>query len=629
MTIPLRDRLKIWAVQVLAFALSGTFAFLLRFDFSIPLSYVPQLRFAIPVWIIAKVISFRICGLDRGWWRYVSMPDILRIAAGNLIGSFVAAVIIAFFGSRAFPRSLYALDFLLCLLATASIRVATRMVYEAGSQWKPARRTRTLIYGAGKAGQALVREIRSNNHLRYTVCGFVDDDPNKNDAVLVGVKVLGGGAQLAALLRKLQIQEVLIACPEASGEDLVRILRLCRSAEIRCKTIPGMADLIDTRGLMAQIRPIEVEDLLGRKPVRLEETRISSRLNGEVVVVTGAAGSIGSELCRQIARFRPKALVAFEVAETALFHLEREMKSSFPELRFFGEIGNVQDGCRVSEAFHKYQPSIVYHAAAYKHVPVMESHIFQAVENNVLGTWNVAQQAELHGVSHLVLISSDKAVQPVNVMGLTKRVAEIVINSMPRAKATNLSVRFGNVLGSNGSVIPLFQEQISKGGPVTVTHPDMERYFMTIPEAAQLVLQASAMGKGSEIFVLDMGQRVKIVDLATNMILLSGLEPEKDIRIHFSGIRPGEKLYEELNAYEEGTAPTDHEKIKVFSGVGRPWQEVEARLNCIRTSCETRDIQELVVQLRDLVPEYTPSRFILGQVASSHQPMAKVLIGTS
>ncbi len=250
--------------------------------------------------------------------------------------------------------------------------------------------------------------------------------------------------------------------------------------------------------------------------MRLEETRISSRLDGEAVVVTGAAGSIGSELCRQIARFRPKALVAFEVAETALFHLGREMKSSFPELRFFGEIGNVQDSCRVSEVFDKYRPSIVYHAAAYKHVPVMESHIFQAVENNVLGTWNVAQQAELHGVSHLVLISSDKAVQPVNVMGLTKRVAEIVINSMPRAKATNLSVRFGNVLGSNGSVIPLFQEQISKGGPVTVTHPDMERYFMTIPEAAQLVLQASAMGKGSEIFVLDMGQRVKIVDLATD-----------------------------------------------------------------------------------------------------------------
>jgi FlaA1/EpsC-like NDP-sugar epimerase len=388
-----------------------------------------------------------------------------------------------------------------------------------------------------------------------------------------------------------------------------------------------MADLIDKRGLMAQIRPIKVEDLLGRKPVRLEETRISSRLDGKAVVVTGAAGSIGSELCRQIARFHPKALVALEVAETALFHLEREMKSSFPELRFFGEIGNVQDSCRVSEVFDKYQPSIVYHAAAYKHVPVMESHIFQAVENNVLGTWNVARQAEMHGVSHLVLISSDKAVQPVNVMGLTKRVAEIVINSMPRINASSLSVRFGNVLGSNGSVIPLFQDQISRGGPVTVTHPDMERYFMTIPEAAQLVLQASAMGKESEIFVLDMGQRVKIVDLATNMILLSGLEPEKDIRIQFSGVRPGEKLYEELSAYEEGTAPTDHEKIKVFCGVGRPWNEVEARLNGIRTSCETRDIQELVILLRDLVPEYTPSTFVLEQVAASLQPAAKVLIG--
>jgi FlaA1/EpsC-like NDP-sugar epimerase len=599
----------------------------LRFDFSIPVSYLSQLRFAIPVWIIAKVISFRLCGLDRGWWRYVALPDIFRIAAGNLIGSFVAGVVIASFSPAGFPRSLYVLDFMICLLATASIRLATRMVYEAGSQWKPSLGMRTLIYGAGKSGQALVREIRSNNHLRYTVCGFVDDDPNKNDAILNGVKVLGNGAQLASLVRRLQVQEVLIACPDASGDDLVRILRLCRSAEVRCKTIPGMADLIDKRGLMAQIRPIEVEDLLGRKPVRLEETRISSRLDGKAVVVTGAAGSIGSELCRQIARFHPKALVALEVAETALFHLEREMKSSFPELRFFGEIGNVQDSCRVSEVFDKYQPSIVYHAAAYKHVPVMESHIFQAVENNVLGTWNVARQAEMHGVSHLVLISSDKAVQPVNVMGLTKRVAEIVINSMPRINASSLSVRFGNVLGSNGSVIPLFQDQISRGGPVTVTHPDMERYFMTIPEAAQLVLQASAMGKGSEIFVLDMGQRVKIVDLATNMILLYGLEPEKDIRIQFSGVRPGEKLYEELSAYEEGTAPTDHEKIKVFCGVGRPWNEVEARLNGIRTSCETRDIQELVILLRDLVPEYTPSTFVLEQVATSLQPAAKVLTG--
>ena len=610
----LRDRAKIWGVQLVAFALSGVLAFLLRFDFSVPEIFSGHFRFAIPVWVVAKAVSFRIFGLDRGWWRYVSVPDVVRIVAGNLLGSVLASLIIVAVGPSSFPRSLYALDFLICVMATASVRIATRMVYEAGTQAKSNLGTRILIYGAGAAGQALVREIRSNNQLPYAVCGFVDDDQNKRGVTLNGVRVLGTGAAMAELVRKHAVQEVLIALPGASGEEVTRVLHLCRAAQVRCKTIPGMAELIDKKGLLSQIREVAVEDLLGRKPVRLEETRIRERLEGAVVVVTGAAGSIGSELCRQIARFGPRALVAFEIGETALFHLEREMRASFPELVFHGEIGNVQDGRRLAEVFAKYRPSILYHAAAYKHVPVMESSIFQAVENNILGTWNVARKAEEHGISHLVLISTDKAVKPVNVMGLTKRVAEILINSMPEGRGQKVSVRFGNVLGSNGSVIPLFKEQIGKGGPVTVTHPDMERYFMTIPEAAQLVLQASTMGKGSEIFVLDMGQRVRIVDLALNLILLSGLEPGRDIRIEYSGIRPGEKMTEELSAYEEGTVATDHEKIKVFAGVRRPWSEVGARLESIRESCEKRDVRELVRLLRDLVPEYQPSAFVLEQI---------------
>ncbi len=616
MLVMLRDRVKIWGVQLIIFALSGALAFLLRFDFSIPSQELIPFRVAIPVWIVAKALSFRVVGLDRGWWRYVSLPDVWRIGAGNLLGSVAGGLVIVLINPIGFPRSLYFLDFLICLVATAGIRLATRVVYEAGTQARNNLDKRILIYGAGTAGQALVREIRSNSRLHYTVCGFVDDDPAKRGVLMNGIKVLGTGEDVEVAVARHNVLEILIACPAATGHQMTKILRHCHAAGVLCKTIPGVAELIGQKGLMAQIRSVAVEDLLGRNPVRLEETKIRSRLEGEVVVVTGAAGSIGSELCRQIARFGPKALVAFEIGETALFHLDREMRESFPDVAFHYEIGNVQDERRLSEVFDRHKPSILYHAAAYKHVPVMENHLFQAVENNVCGTLNVARMAERHGIAHLILISTDKAVRPANVMGLTKRVAEVLINSMPQGNTRKLSVRFGNVLGSNGSVIPLFKEQIAKGGPVTVTHPDMQRYFMTIPEAAQLVLQASTMGRGSEIFVLDMGQPVRIVDLATNLILLSGLQPEKDIQIEYCGVRPGEKLNEELSAYEEGTVPTDHEKIKVFAGVGMPWEEVESRLGAIRECCEQRDFSGLLGLLKELVPEYKPSEFIVEQLNS-------------
>jgi FlaA1/EpsC-like NDP-sugar epimerase len=361
---------------------------------------------------------------------------------------------------------------------------------------------------------------------------------------------------------------------------------------------------------------VAVEDVLGRGAVELDNRRIEDKLSGRVALVTGAAGSIGSELCRQIARFRPDCLVAVEVAETALFHLEREMRQKFPEVSFRAEIGNIQDAQRLREIFRAVRPAVVYHAAAYKHVPLMEAHAFEAVANNVFGTFNVAVAAAEAGVEDFVMISSDKAVRPTNVMGASKRVAELVIRSLQNGGPRFVSVRFGNVLGSNGSVVPIFKQQIAAGGPLTVTHPEMRRYFMTIPEAAQLVLQASTMGHGGEIFVLDMGEPVKIVDLARQLIALSGLTPNEDIRIEFTGVRPGEKLYEELNTDEEQTRPTYHDKVRIFAGSSLPEDTTMKHLAALRSACERRDLDALVQELRRMVPDYSPSENLLESLAS-------------
>ena len=431
---------------------------------------------------------------------------------------------------------------------------------------------------------------------------------------ILGVPVLGGGDQVDALVTKYNIDTILIAIPSATGAQMTRILERCHAAGVECKTIPGLGEVIEERGLVGQIREVAVEDLLGRNPVRLEEDEIRGTLEGKVVLVTGAAGSIGSELCRQIARFHPAGIVGFEIAESPLFEIDREMRQAFPAIPFYPEIGSIQNRTRLDEVLRRYSPSIVYHAAAYKHVPMMEAHVFEAIENNVFGTYNVAMAAAEHGVEDFVMISSDKAVRPTNVMGATKRVAELLLLALQNGRTRYVAVRFGNVLGSNGSVIPIFKKQIAAGGPVTVTHPEMRRYFMTIPEASQLVLQASTMGHGGEIFVLDMGAPVKIVDLARNLILLSGLRPDEDIKIEFTGIRPGEKLYEELNSMEEDTLPTPYEKIKIFTGNGLPSAGMEPYLEALRHICERRDVSGLVLTLKDLIPDYNPSAQLLRRI---------------
>ena len=598
----------VYLIETMIIAVAGIIAFGLRFDLNVPAVYLPALRTALLVWIPVKLISFRILGLDKRWARYASMPDLLRLAACNLIGSSVALAILVLMRSGV-PRTVYAIDFLLCITFVTGTRVGARLLSEmVRARPLVEDQKRTLIYGAGDAGSMLLRDIRKNPALKYNVCGFLDDDPRKYSLVLHDVRVLGSGDELISIAPKHRIDLVLIAIPAATGSQMKAILERCTAAGVPYKTVPGLAELIDGGGLARQIRNVAVEDLLGRIPVNLDLEQISAGIEGRVVLITGAAGSIGSELCRQIARFRPSSIVAFEIAESPLFHLERQLARAFPEICFHAEIGSIQDPARLKEVFDRHRPAVVYHAAAYKHVPLMESHIFEAIQNNVFGTLNVVDAAHEFGVAEFVMISSDKAVRPTSVMGATKRIAELLVRSLQPDNSRYVSVRFGNVLGSNGSVVPIFKEQIAQGGPITVTHPEMRRYFMTIPEACQLVLQAAAMGHGGEIFVLDMGEPVKIVDLARNLILLSGLKPEQDIRIEFTGVRPGEKLFEEVNADHEDLLDTHHEKIRIFEGTTKPWHEIDRQLNRLRGHCASRDAGELVPMLEEMVPEYRASK---------------------
>ncbi|MGP8185599.1 MAG: polysaccharide biosynthesis protein [Terracidiphilus sp.] len=614
-------RIAIWATEIAIFAVSAAAAFLLRFDFSVPPYYLRYLPWALAIWLPVKIVVFRVAGLDRGLWRYVSATDLIRISTANLIASGLGYVLIHLLAPAGFPRSLYVLDFIVCLSGTGGFRLAARVTESMSARARSAGgpEKRTLIYGAGDAGVILLREIHNNARLAYRVCGFIDDDPEKLGLRIGGVPVLGTGDKIAPLVVRHRIAMVLIAIPSASGAEMTRILELCRGAGVESKTVPGLGEMIEGRGLAGQIREVAVDDLLGRTPVHLEEDSIRGTLKDKVVLVTGAAGSIGFELCRQIARFHPAAIVGFEIAESALFEIDREMSQSFPQVPFHPEIGSIQNRDRLNEVFRHYRPAVVCHAAAYKHVPLMESHVFEAVENNVFGTYNVATAAAEHGAEAFLLISSDKAVRPTNVMGATKRIAELLLLSLKEPRTKFVAVRFGNVLGSNGSVIPIFKKQIAAGGPVTVTHPDMRRFFMTIPEACQLVLQALAIGEGGQICVLDMGQPVKIVDLARNLILLSGFRPEEDIRIEFTGMRPGEKLYEELSTLLEDTVPSKHDKIRIFVGNGVPAADIDTWLASLHTICAARDAGRLVVALKELVPDYSPSVHLLKRITGQEQ----------
>ncbi len=628
----LRHRLVyVWAIralQLVLFLLAGVSAFLLRFDFFLPKEMIVCLGVGCLTWAVVKAAIFHCFGLSRGMWRYFSIPDLVRVAGANLAASVLSGAILLLIGPQGFPRSILLIDFVLCVMGTVGVRALTRISLEVASRGTTEKHSRTLIYGAGAAGVLLLREVRENSGLPHEIAGFIDDNPNKIGMNVQGVRVLGSGAELREVAARHNVAQVIIAIPSARGAQMTRIVENCQAAALHFRTMPAMSEIIAGRSLSTQVRDVAVEDLLGRGTVHLNDEAIRSKIQDKVVLVTGAAGSIGSELCRQIARFKPAALIAFEISETALFHLENEIRQAYPEFLFYPEIGNIQNTQRVRDVFRLYSPALVLHAAAYKHVPMMERHVFEAVENNVFGTFNLAVVASECGVEDFVMISSDKAVNPTNIMGTTKRIAELVIRSLQNGGPRYVSVRFGNVLGSNGSVVPIFKKQIAAGGPVTVTHAEMRRYFMTIPEAAQLVLEACTMGKGGEIFVLDMGEPVKIVDLARQLIVLSGFQPNKDIEIKFTGMRPGEKLYEELNLSSEDVLPTHHQKINIFSGATLDVEEMSMRLARLRSACDRRDVQSLLLEMKDAVPEYNASKQILEYAFSNDIQRLSASVGT-
>ena len=594
-------------------------SFLLRFEFAVPPLYLPMLATALPLALATKLGIFRLFGLRHLAWRHVGFEDLLRIAAANAAASVLLTALVRITIGPHFPRSIFLLDFLLCLTFEVATRAAIRILFDARLRTGEQTGRRVLIFGAGQAGLTVLNELRSQPELGYHIAGFLDDDPAKRDMRVRGLRVFGGRADIERVATALAIDEILIALPTADGNDITEILEQCHAAHVTAKRVPALSEIIDHKVLVDQIREVRIEDLLGRAPARLEDSEVRNRLHGQVILVTGAGGSIGSELCRQIARHLPAALIGFDHAETALYDIEQELRLSFPDLTFYPEIGSIQNRQRLDEVFAQHRPRSVYHAAAYKHVPMMEAHVFEAVKNNVFGTRNVARTAAAWGVRDFVVISTDKAVRPANVMGATKRVAELacLMESARRprrigaATTTTVAVRFGNVLGSNGSVIPRFRQQIARGGPVTVTDPEMRRFFMTIPEAAQLVLQAGAMGAGGEIFVLEMGEPVRILDLARKMILLSGLRPGADIPIAFTGARPGEKLYEELSAYEENTVPTPHRQIRVFTGAPPERAAFERAMEQLRSSVRARDTAGVILTLKGLVPDYNPSSSVL------------------
>jgi FlaA1/EpsC-like NDP-sugar epimerase len=608
--------IRMWQAAVIAISLAASF--LVRFDFVFPHSEMRHLLFGLLIVLSVKMLVFYVVGIEHGWWRFSGLSDLVKLFIANVAGSVVfTAATISILGAQ-FPRSVYLIDFLLCFLATSGARFGVRLYHEMVMHEVASKTTRKglLIYGAGVAGLNLVREIRSNPSLNYRIIGFLDDNPHKLNASLMGVGVLGSGRDVTRIVERYRrrshsIDEIVIAMPSASGKQMSEALANCRASGVPCKTIPNLAELLAGKVRVSEIREISVENLLGREPVQLEHDRIHDSVAGRSILVTGAGGSIGSELCRQLLRFEPKCLVALDQAESDLFKIDMELSGVSSKVQICPVIGDIRDYDRMEEVIREYGVTSVYHAAAYKHVPMMEHNVIEAVTNNVIGLDNMVNAAYRNGVNSFVMISSDKAVNPTNVMGLTKRVTELIVQSMPDSTNDSgtkfVSVRFGNVLGSNGSVVPIFKQQIARGGPVTITHPEMRRYFMTIPEAVQLVLQASVMGKGSEIFVLDMGEPVKIIDLARNMIRLSGHEPEVDIPIQVTGLRPGEKLCEELSTESDETRPTYHEKIMVFCGSAIQRDFIDRWMSDLRTLISRRDEVRVLSHMADIVPEYQPS----------------------
>ncbi len=579
-------------------------AYWLRFNFeAFPQEYLAAAISLLPVVWILQGTMFWYFGLYRGVWRFASIPDLVRIIKAVVVGTGLSAVAV-FFLTRleSVPRSVFVLDAILLVLLLGGPRFAYRWFKD--KHLTLAEGERTLIVGAGRAGEMLVRDMLRNAGAGHLPIAFVDDDPGKRGREIHGVRVVGSCDEIPEIVRRLDIKLVLIALPSAGSRQIRRIVELCEKSGVAFRILPGVQDLARGQVSVRDLREVRIEDLLGREPVKLDWRRIEDGLRAKTVLVTGAGGSIGAELCRQIARLDPARLVLFEHSEYNLYTIEQELARAHPSLAMACVLADVCDRVAVESVFAAHAPELVFHAAAYKHVPMLEGQARMAVVNNVFGTRTVAEAADRHAAGTFVLISTDKAVNPANVMGATKRIAEMICEDLAtRSRTRFITVRFGNVLDSSGSVVPLFREQIARGGPLTVTHPEVTRYFMTIPEACQLILQAAVVGLGGEIFVLDMGEPVRIAYLAEQMIRLSGKKPGEDIEIVYTGLRPGEKLFEELFHDRECLAPTGHPKLLLAHPRGVDAGELAKGLVALEQRAAAADEEGLREQLLRLVPE--------------------------
>lgn len=582
---------------------------LIRFDGYITSHYLHQMIDALPIMVISYIVMLLSMHLYTRIWRYAGMREMVAVLIATTLGAGLFYTGMYVF-DKSLPRSIYLISW---ILSTGVIGIGRMVLHYiamqyGGKQSTDADMVNTLIIGAGDAGATIAREIERYHKRSRKVIGFIDDDESKFNRLMGGVRILGNRHDIPSIVKENKVKEIIIAMPSVTRNEIRNIMEICSPLKCKVNTLPGMYQLLDDEVLVSHLHPVSIEDLLERDEVHLDMDIVEHYIRDKVVLVTGAGGSIGSEICRQIMRVGPKQLLLLGHGENSIYLINQELKNIYKDGPIIPIIADIRDKQQLDQIFTQYNPQVVFHAAAHKHVPLMEIQPMAAVLNNIYGTRNVADVAGRHGVEQFVMISTDKAVNPTSVMGATKRVAEKVIISMNDTYDTKyITVRFGNVLGSRGSVIPLFKKQIEAGGPVTVTDPEMTRYFMTIPEASQLVLQAGAMGKGGEVFLLDMGEPVKIIDLARNMIRLSGLEPDKDIHIKITGLRPGEKKYEELLTSEEGTNRTNHTKIfeAALDTVDRDWL-----IEKISTfdSCETD--MDVIGVLQDIIPTYTPNHNI-------------------
>ncbi len=601
--------------DILAIITSFYLAYAIRFDFDIPLWEKRPMFHILPLVVCVKMVIFVFFRLYRGMWRYTGLFDIINVVKAILVSSMsIVIIILLMYRFEGYPRSVFIIDCILSLIFITGIRVAIRLYFSVNSlkeifsivPWKNTGGKRLLIIGAGDTGEKVVREIIENPGLKLNPVGFLDDRPEKLGKTIHGVSVLESIDKIN--MWKELFDEILIAIPSADSRIMRKIVMACESTGKPFLTVPAMSELIDGKISVSKARNVTLADLLGRQEVKISKKAISEFLCGKRVLISGAGGSIGSELVRQVLRFDPEAVGLLDMSEFNLFCIESECKTRFfnSEIRCF--LTDVRDRKALYKIYKKFKPDIVFHAAAYKHVPMQERYPWEAVKNNVLGTKNMVEAACENSVSKFVMVSTDKAVRPTSVMGATKRIAEKLVTCVNRNgyKIECMVVRFGNVIGSSGSVVPIFQEQIEKGGPVTVTHPDVTRFFMSIPEAAQLILEAVTKGKGGETFILEMGKPVRILDLAKDLIRLHGYEPEKDIAIEYTGLRPGEKLYEELITDDEGVIRTDHKKIMVIEGnICKP-DDLNLDIEELLAISKEFDDKKIREKLKDIVPEYNP-----------------------